>query len=87
MNSDAIKLLQEVRDYIVEDSLYFQPPENLIPRMDELLAQGACLEERLPDGRVKVLQENSLLRSQLANCNAEIKRLRLALLSQDGVEQ
>lgn len=39
------------------------------------------LEALLPDGRVKVFQENSLLKSQLANCNKEIRRLRGALLT------
>lgn len=35
----------------------------------------------LPDGRDRLVQENSLLRSQLDNCNKEIKRLREALLT------
>lgn len=38
------------------------------------------LEALLPDGRVKVFQENSLLKSQLANCHKEIRRLRDELL-------
>ncbi len=44
---------------------------------------SACIEynRRLPDGRLKHVQEMSLLRSQLANCHQEIKRLREALLS------
>jgi hypothetical protein len=36
--------LKEARDYIVEDSLYFEPPTNLVPRMNELL--GASKEHR-----------------------------------------
>jgi hypothetical protein len=35
----------------------------------------------LPDGCIKLVQENSLLQSQLANCNREIKQLRDALLA------
>lgn len=35
----------------------------------------------LPDGRIKLVQETCLLRSQLENCNKEIKRLREALLA------
>lgn len=34
----------------------------------------------LPDGRNRLVQQNSLLISQIANCNKEIKRLREALL-------
>ncbi len=33
------------------------------------------METTLPDGRSKHVQEMSLLRSQLANCHTEIKRL------------
>ena len=50
-------------------------------------AEAADLLQLLPDGRIKLVQENSLLRSQLANCHKEIKRLREALLSSCGAVQ
>ncbi|WP_315731699.1 MULTISPECIES: hypothetical protein [unclassified Bradyrhizobium] len=48
--------------------------------IEELKRKLEILVETLPDGRVKLIQENSLLLSQLANCNKEIKRLREELL-------
>lgn len=36
--------------------------------------------DTLPDGRNRLEQENSLLRSQFANCHKEIARLRAELL-------
>jgi len=40
--------------------------------------------ELLPDGREKLKQENSLLRSQLANCHKEISNLRDEILRYGG---
>jgi hypothetical protein len=33
--------LKEARDYIVNDSLYFEPPVNLVPRMNDILGNEA----------------------------------------------
>jgi hypothetical protein len=38
------------------------------------------MSDTLPDGRSRLEQENSLLRSQFANCHKEIARLRAELL-------
>lgn len=56
----------------------FQEVEGL--DMQPLYADGTGL----PDGRNRLSQENGLLRSQLANCNAEIKRLRTELMNFSG---
>jgi hypothetical protein len=45
------------------------------------LAAKLLRDNYTADGRDRLFQENSLLKSQLANCNAEIKRLREAMLS------
>lgn len=34
-------ILRVARNYIVNDSLYFQPPENLVQRMNDLLGDEA----------------------------------------------
>ena len=52
------------------------------------LAQEVCdalptlilLLDTLPDGRSRLVQEHSLQRSQLANCNKEIANLKAELL-------
>ncbi len=38
------------------------------------------MSDTLPDGRNRLEQENSLLRSQFANCHKEIAKLRAELL-------
>lgn len=51
---------------------------------DDIADEAAAAIEynrRLPDGRLKHVQEMSLLQSQLANCHKEIQRLREALLA------
>lgn len=48
---------------------------------EDISALQAEVDALLPDGRSKHAQEMSLLRSQLANCHKEIKRLRGALLA------
>jgi hypothetical protein len=50
-------------------------------RHDIIFEAAALLIDVLPDGRSRLLQEHSLQRSQLANCNKEIVRLRAELLS------
>lgn len=46
-----------------------------------LAAADMLTTQLLPDGRNRLVQENSLIASQLSNCRKEIKQLREALLA------
>lgn len=53
---------------------------------DIIFETAALLIDVLPDGRERLLQEHSLLRSQLVECNKEIARLRSELMRHCGSE-
>lgn len=78
----VITRLENLADTALDGSLYEKECRDQMRVAVKLLRDNYTA-----DGRDKLHQENSLLKSQLANCNAEIKRLRGAMLSHNGVHQ
>lgn len=78
----VITRLENLADTAMDNRLYEKECQEQMR-----LAVRLLRDNYTADGRDKLFQENSLLKSQLANCNAEIKRLREAMLNTPAIEQ
>jgi len=77
----VIMRLETLADTALDGSLYEKECQGQMRLAAKLLRDNYTA-----DGRDRLFQENSLLKSQLANCNAEIKRLREAVLALSPAE-